>query len=100
MLRSSAKDKTCVPSASQLKDLLAALEDRCVQSRFPETVVYCRDMLIDLSSSPEGKPFGKAASACPDAISIERLCNSFTKVRNPSETGHVFLNLKAARAAP
>jgi hypothetical protein len=53
MLRRSAKDKTCVPTASQLKDLLAALEDRCVQSRFPETVVYCRNMLIDLSSSPE-----------------------------------------------
>jgi hypothetical protein len=65
MLITSEEDKTCVPTASQLKDLLAGLKDRCAQSRFPETVVYCGNILMDLSSPSETKTFWKECDCLP-----------------------------------
>jgi hypothetical protein len=51
MLKNSAADKTLLPSARQLRDLLASLEHRCVLSGFADSVVGWQLFLSDLPQS-------------------------------------------------
>src|SRR5271170_3617499 len=56
MLKSSAADKTLLPSARHLKDLLASLEHRCVLSGFADTVIGWQIFLSIRPRRPTSSP--------------------------------------------
>lgn len=101
MLWNSAMDKTQTPPASHLQALLSAVEYRCVHSSFAETVVYCRNLLVDLQlNSPEDRQFWRDATSYPDANSMGKLMEAFHKIKTSPISEKGFLDLKTGRAAP
>jgi hypothetical protein len=80
MLKSSAADKTLLPTARQLKDILASLSPRCQLSRFPDNVLGWEVF------------FGKALSARTgyrswSATYQDRYEEQQQYVKHPSEKG-------------
>ena len=101
MLRISATDITRVPTASQLSELLAALEYRCTQSRFAEMVVYFRNLLVEFPGDSEnGRRFWANAKRFPDADGVLKLVNAFAKLKRTQPVGQEFLDIRATWAAP
>ena len=78
MLKSSALDKTLLPPARHLKDLLASLEHRCVQLGFANLILFWTGVLCNSpSTSAEDREFWKIAKTAPDAVGLNKLVEAF-----------------------
>jgi hypothetical protein len=98
LLEQSAVDKTQVPPAGKLQPLLKALEPRCSSLRFLDSVVYCRNLLVQCAKSAESKTFWKKATQYPDADGIAQLLLALSQLKKSGPRSR--LELKAARSAP
>jgi hypothetical protein len=98
LLGKSAVDKTQVPPAGKLRPLLKALEPRCTSLRFLDSVVYCRNLLVQYSKSADSKTFWKVAIQVPDADGIAKLVLALSKLQQSGPRSK--LELKAASTAP
>ena len=101
MLENSAADRTLVPPVWQLRDLLRAIECRCICLKFADLVVYCRNLLVDLPAHDElAERFWKGATAFPDPETICKLIAAFGVITAITKPGDRRLILKTALAAP
>jgi hypothetical protein len=81
MLRTSAADKTLLPPARHLKDLLASIEHKCVQLKFPDMVAGWSKILLDsATTTPEDRTFWKADYYVPNAEGIGGLVDAFRQL--------------------
>lgn len=81
MLRISAADKTLLPPARHLKDLLASLEHKCVPLKFPDMVSGWSKILLDSApTTPEDRTFWKADYFVPNAEGIGGLVDAFRQL--------------------
>jgi hypothetical protein len=93
MLRISAADKTLLPPARHLKDLLASIEHKCVPMKFPDMVSGWSKILAD-STTLEDRTFWKADYFVPNSEGIAGLVDAF---RQLSRVGNATLiTLKTA----
>jgi hypothetical protein len=99
MLKSSAADKTLLPSARHLKDLLASLEHRCVLSGFADTVIGWQ---IFLSNSPQTSDefarFWKVSTLYPSSDGLEKLVDAFRQLSRIGDATSI--TLKTAACTP
>jgi hypothetical protein len=98
LLGQSAVDKTQVPPAGKLRPLLKALEPRCISLRFLDSVVYCRNLLVQYSKSANSIAFWKAANQLPDADGIAELVLALSQLTQSGPRSR--LELKATSTAP
>jgi hypothetical protein len=98
LLESSAVDKTQVPSAGMLRPLLKALEPRCTPLRFLDSVVYCRNLLIQSQESTDSKTFWNGATEFPDANGIAKLVFALSKLKESDPSSK--LEIRAGSTAP
>jgi hypothetical protein len=81
MLRNSASDKTLLPPARHLKDLLASIEHRCVQLKFPDMISGWSKILLDSSiTTPKDRALWKNDSFVPNAEGLGGLVNAFRQL--------------------
>jgi hypothetical protein len=81
MLRISAADKTLLPPARHLKDLLASIEHKCVPLKFPDMVFGWSKILLDSApTTPEDRTFWKADYFVPNAEGIGGLVDAFRQL--------------------
>jgi hypothetical protein len=81
MLRSSAADKTLLPPARHLKDLLASIEYKCVPLKFPDMVSGWSKILLDsATTTPEDRTFWKADYFVPNTEGIRGLVDAFRQL--------------------
>lgn len=92
MLKSSAADKTLLPSARQLRDLLASLEHRCVLSGFADSVVGWQ---LFLSELPQSKLWNY-----PGSDGLEKLIDAFRQLSRIGDTDPMSVTLTTTTCAP
>jgi hypothetical protein len=81
MLRISAADKTLLPPARHLKDLLASIEHKCVPLKFPDMVSGWSKILLDSAqTTPEDRTFWKADYFVPNSEGIAGLVDAFRQL--------------------
>jgi hypothetical protein len=98
LLEQSAVDKTQVPPAGKLRPLLKALEPRCSSLRFLDSVVYCRNLLVQSHNSAESKAFWKKATQYPYADGIAKLVLALSKLKESAPSSK--LEIRAGSTTP
>ena len=104
LLERSAVDKTQVPPAGMLKLLLQALEPRCTQLRFLDSVIYFRN-LLQSRESVESDQFWKKAVHYPDTDAIVKLVHALSQLQREraqltNSSSGSYLEFKVGNAAP
>jgi hypothetical protein len=99
MLRTSAADKTLLPPARHLKDLLASIEHKCVALKFPDMVSGWSKILLDSAiSTPEDRTFWKADCYVPNAEGIGGLVDAFRQLSRVGNATSITLKTSGCTA--
>jgi hypothetical protein len=101
MLNSSASDKTLLPTARQLKDLLASLEPRFQRSGFTDTVAgweifFCQSPAM----SQQHRDFWKTSTYYPKPKGLDGLVDAFRRISRIGDSGITSVNIKVTHCAP
>jgi hypothetical protein len=81
MLRDSAADKTLLPPARHLKDLLASIEHKCVQLKFPDMILGWSKIFLDSSTTDlEDRKIWKVDYDVPNSEGIGGLVDAFRQL--------------------
>lgn len=92
MLKKSAADKKLLPSARQLRDLLASLEHRCVLSGFADSVVGWQMFLSEL---PQSRLWNY-----PSVDGLEKLVDAFRQLSKIGDNEPISVTVTTATCAP
>ncbi|KUJ18829.1 uncharacterized protein LY89DRAFT_706460 [Mollisia scopiformis] len=99
MLRTSAADKTLLPPARQLKDLLASIEHKCVPLKFPDMVSGWSKILLDFATTtPEDRTFWKTNHFVPNAEGIGGLVDAFRQLSRVGNAASITLKIAGCTA--
>lgn len=100
MLVNSAADKTLIPTARQLKDLLASLEPRCVRSGFAESVLGYHTFLTKSQalSGTQAQNLWRGCTLYPEPAGIAMLIDAFRQLS--SVGGARQISIKTTACAP
>jgi hypothetical protein len=98
LLEQTAVDKTQVPPAGQLVPLLKALKPRCASLRFLDSVVYCRNLLVQSHNSAQSKAFWKDVAQVPHADAIAELVLALSKLKESAPSSK--LEIRASSTSP
>ncbi|PMD37951.1 hypothetical protein L207DRAFT_491552 [Hyaloscypha variabilis F] len=99
MLRTSAADKTLLPPARHLKDLLASIEHKCVPLKFPDMVSGWSKILLDsATTTPEDRTFWKADYYVPNAKGIGGLVDAFRQLSRVGNATSITLKTSGCTA--
>ncbi|KAL1988136.1 hypothetical protein VTN96DRAFT_666 [Rasamsonia emersonii] len=100
MLKSSAADKTLLPTATQLKDLVASLEHRCVGCGFADLVLGYQIFLTESTalSAPQAHDLWKGCVLYPDTNGLEKLVDAFRQLSRVGDADSVII--KTTTCAP
>ena len=100
MLETSASDKTLLPSARQLKDLLLSLEPRLVQSGFLNTVIGWQLFLTQSFAMPrEYQEILRRCQNHPGPLGINHLVDAFRGLSRIGESNILRVTIKVTSCA-
>ena len=97
MLTSWAADKTLLPTARQLKDLLASLEHRCMRSGFADSVLGYHILLttsLNLSGT-QAHDLWRGCAQYPEAVGIAMLVDAFRQLSRIGDAQQVTIRTTA-----
>lgn len=101
MLKSSAADRTLLPTARQLKDLLASLEHRCLRSGFADSVIGWRTFMFQFIRERENhQDWAIGAAHCPSSEGLQDLVDAFRQLSRIGPSTVVKVTVKAYSCAP
>jgi len=99
MLRISAADKTLLPPARHLKDLLASIEHKCVPMKFPDMVSGWSKILVDSAPTTlEDRTFWKADYFVPNSAGIAGLVDAFRQLSRVGNATSIMLKTAGCTA--
>lgn len=100
MLAGSAVDKTLLPTARQLKDLLASLEHRCVGSGFADSVLGYQILLTKSRSlsDAQARDLWRGSALYPEPVGIAMLVDAFRQLSRIGDAQQI--TIKATACAP
>jgi len=101
MLNSSASDKTLLPTARQLKELLATLEPRFQRSGFTDTVAgweifFCQSPAM----RQQHRDFWKISTCYPKPKGLDSLVDAFRRISRLGDSDITGVNIKVTHCAP
>ena len=96
MLKSSAADKTLLPTTIQLRDLLASLEPRMHRSGFVDDVVGWYLMLSDIS----GMRTGREGDYSPSMKTVQNLVDCFRELHRIGSATAIKATIRVRSCAP
>jgi len=96
MLKNSAADRTLLPTARQLKDLLASLEHRCIQARFMDFVIGWQKFLKDAGVPVPERCF---RPAIPSTEGLNALVDAFRQLSRIGESTVLKATIKLGSSA-
>jgi len=101
LLKSSAADTTLLPTARQLKDLLASLEARCQLCGFADTVVGWYIMLRQLPRLEDEQRWRlKISESVPSPEGLEKLVEAFRQLNRLGQSTITRATIKTGACAP
>ena len=100
MLVNTAADKTLIPTARQLKDLLASLEHRCVRSGFADSVLGYHAFLTkpQALSGTQAQNLWRGCTLYPEPAGIAMLVDAFRQLSRVG--GARQITIKTTACAP
>ena len=101
MLKSSAVDKTLLPTTIQLRDLLASLEPRMHRSGFADDVVGWYLMLSDVSDMrTERRPLASDGGYSPSMEAVQNLVDCFRELHRIGGATAIKATIRVRSCAP
>lgn len=99
MLRASAADKTLLPPARHLKDLLTSIEHKCVPLKFPDMVFGWSKILLDSApTTPQDRSFWQVDYFVPNAEGIGGLVDAFRQLSRVGNATSITLKTSGCTA--
>ena len=97
MLISSAADKTLLPTARQLKDLLASLEHRCVRAGFADSVLGYQILLTKSQnlSGTQALDLWKGCTLHPEPAGVAVLVDAFRQLSRIGDVQRIIIRTTA-----
>ena len=97
MLVSSAADKTLLPTARQLKDLLASLEHRCVRAGFADSVLGYQILLSNSQnlSGTQAHDLWKGCALHPEPAGLALLVDAFRQLSRIGDVQRITIQTTA-----
>ncbi|KAL9117578.1 MAG: hypothetical protein Q9187_005886, partial [Circinaria calcarea] len=99
MLENSAADKTFLPPERHLKDLLSALEYRCVRLGFSDLVVGWQKLLSHAPQCSEiGRGFYQVSNNAPSSEGLDKLVGAFRQLGRIGDVSAITITARQCTA--
>jgi hypothetical protein len=102
MLKNSAVDKTLLPTATQLKELLASMEHRCVACGFSDLVLGYQILLSKppALSAQQAFDLWQGSASYPDPSGLEKLVDAFRQLSRVGDADVHSIVIKTTACSP